>query len=65
MSFCIINNENSAWHQGVIQQIRNGGREEERKEERMHCVTKAIFHPNGHQFPHLENDGVAISNFGD
>ena len=43
----------------------NGGREEERKEGRMHCVTRAIFYPNGHQFPHLESDGVAISNFGD
>ena len=65
MSLCIINNENSAWHQGVFQQIRNGGREEERKEGRMHCVTRAIFYPNGHQFPHLDSDGVAISNFGD
>ena len=53
------------WKEGSREGGRNGGREEERTEKRMHCVTRAIFHPNGHQFPHLESDGVAISNFGD
>lgn len=39
-------------------------RKKGKKKEWEICVTWAIFHPKGHQFPYLESDRVASSNFG-
>lgn len=60
--FCIISTENSAWHLGVIQQIRKGERGEVREEEgkggkMRYLCDLSNFSPKWCQFPHLESDG--------
>lgn len=70
MPFCIISTENSAGHLGVIQQIRKRGREGEREEEgkggkMRYLCDLSKFSSKWCQFPHLESDGVATSNFGE